>query len=167
MEWLASAFETETAIAEIALRLGVACILGATLGIEREWRDRPAGLRTHMLVALAAACFTLLSLELVADAADMSDAVRADPIRLLEAVIAGVAFLGAGTIIRGGPSRVKGVTTGASIWLAGGLGVAAGAGHYVIGVLTAVLAVVILSVIRAMERPLARRQEPDNESGGA
>jgi len=164
MEWLDPAFETETAIADIALRLGIACILGALLGIERERRDRPAGLRTHMLVSLAAACFTLLSLELVAESAHMTGAVRADPIRLLEAVIAGVAFLGAGTIIRGGPSGVKGVTTGASVWLAGGLGVAAGGGYYVIGVLTAILAIVILSVIGAIERPSARRKGRDDES---
>lgn len=154
MEWILSVLETETPIGEIAVRLGLACVMGGVLGIEREWRDRPAGLRTHMLVALAAACFTLLSLELVAQAGEMGSQVQADPIRLLEAVIAGVAFLGAGTIIRAGSQSVMGVTTGASVWLAGGLGVACGGGFYIVGALTTLLAVVILSLLRAAERPL-------------
>lgn len=154
MEWLPPAFETETAIAEIALRLGIAAILGGVLGIDREWHDRPAGLRTHMLVALAAACFTLLSLELVAETAAMSGAVQTDPIRLLEAVIAGVAFLGAGAIIRDGRRGVQGVTTGASVWLAGGLGVAAGGGYYVVGAITAALAIVILTLLRRIDRTI-------------
>src|SRR5690554_2618242 len=84
----------------IAERLGVALLLGGLIGLDREWRDRPAGLRTHILVSLASALFTLLSFELLEAAQKASNESRADPIRVVEAVLTGVAFLGAGTIIQ-------------------------------------------------------------------
>jgi putative Mg2+ transporter-C (MgtC) family protein len=130
---------------EILLRLGLACIFGMIIGIDREWRNKPAGLRTHMLVCLAAATFTLLAIELSAAVAEAQD-VNADPVRIIEAVTAGAAFLGAGSIIQSRGS-VRGVTTGASIWLAGAIGLACGAGYYVLAALNVVLAIVILSLL--------------------
>jgi len=103
------------------------------VGIDRELRDKPAGLRTHMLVSLAAASFTLISFDfharLIAQGND-----NADPIRALEAVVAGVAFLGAGTIIQSA-NKVRGVTTGAGMWMAGAIGLACGGGLFAIAIL--------------------------------
>src|SRR5690606_28816869 len=102
--------------------------LGALIGVEREWRDRPAGLRTHMLVSLAAALFVIVAIELIhSDIISTVSEAQMDPIRVIEAVTAGVAFLGAGAIIRG-RHDVHGLTTGTALWLAGGIGVACGTG---------------------------------------
>lgn len=136
---------------ETAGRLGVAMLLGVILGIDREINRKPAGLRSHMLVSLAAASFTIVAFAIIDVAEDFGDAVRVDPLRLMEAVVAGVAFLGAGAIIRGGGS-VQGITTGASLWLAGALGVACGVGFYGIAILTAVFGFVVLALIGWIER---------------
>jgi putative Mg2+ transporter-C (MgtC) family protein len=121
--------ETETPLLVICARLGTALMFGVIIGLDREIRGKPAGLRTHMLVALAAAAFTLIALEMVKTIGDDSPAVRVDPIRAIEAVVAGVAFLGAGAIIQARGS-VLGITTGASIWLVGALGLACGSGTF-------------------------------------
>jgi putative Mg2+ transporter-C (MgtC) family protein len=132
--------------AEALARLLLAASTGAVIGVEREIKDRPAGLRTNMLVALAAALFTILTLELH----HTYKAQGADPIRIIEAVTAGVAFLAAGAIIQ---SRrgVYGLTTGAAMWVAGALGVAAGAGYYALALMSTVLAFVILAVLNRIE----------------
>ena len=96
----------------IAARLLLAALLGAIIGFERERQNRPAGLRTHMLVCLAGALITILTVEITHVAAFQSDAIRVDPIRLIEAVTAGVAFLAAGIIILS-KGEVQGLTTGA------------------------------------------------------
>lgn len=128
---------------EIALRLLLAAALAALLGWDREDKDRPAGLRTYMLVALAAAVFTVLTFEIYETVSISHPDGRSDPIRIIEAVTAGVAFLAAGTIIQGRNS-VRGLTTGAGMWMAGALGVAAGAGHYALAMLAAALSFFIL-----------------------
>src|SRR5690606_3059303 len=104
----------------IAARLMLATFLGAVVGIEREWRNHPAGLRTHILVALAAASFTIIGIEIVHSTQFEDDGARQDPLRVIEPVSSGVAFLAADTIIvaRG---RVRGLTTGAGLWLAGAI----------------------------------------------
>lgn len=154
-------FETQTPFVEIALRLVVALILGGLIGIERELKDRPAGLRTHMMVALAAATFTLLSAELISESTEESEIIRIDTLRIIEAVIAGVAFLGAGAIIRAGRD-VRGLTTGASLWMSGAIGVSAGGGYFVIAVTAAVLAIVVLYLLKLLERRLhATKPESD------
>jgi putative Mg2+ transporter-C (MgtC) family protein len=137
---------TSVGASEILLRLGLACIFGMIIGIDREWRNKPAGLRTHMLVCLAAATFTILAVEISAAVASVKPESSADPVRIIEAVTAGVAFLGAGTIIQS-RGNVQGVTTGASIWLAGAIGLACGAGYYVLAAVNVVLAIVILTVL--------------------
>jgi putative Mg2+ transporter-C (MgtC) family protein len=132
----------ETALA----RLLVAAVLGALVGLERETHDKPAGLRTHMMISVAACLFTLLGLEIVANDALRTDYVRSDPIRLIDAVTAGVAFLAAGSIITSGGS-VKGLTTGASMWMVGAVGVAAGLGELVLAAFAVVITLVVLWIL--------------------
>jgi len=102
-DFLSSLWTAHTPLDAIVLRLGAAIFFGTVIGLDRELRQKAAGLRTHMLISLAAATFTLLTFELVyrLDAAGTLEHVRTDPIRIIEAVIAGVAFLGAGSIIQG------------------------------------------------------------------
>ena len=138
-------------VGTIGLRLVVAALLGALIGIEREWRNRPAGLRTHMLTALAAAVFTILTGEILhSDMLQGDGTAQADPIRVIEAVTSGVAFLAAGAIIQN-RRGVQGLTTGAGMWLAGSLGVAAGLGQFVIGGIAALLGLVIIILIKQAE----------------
>lgn len=146
---------------ELALRLLLAVLGGALLGLDRELRQKTAGLRTHMLVALAAAGFTMLTFEIYDDAHRLGDGSGADPVRVIEAVITGVAFLGAGAIIRF-QGNVLGITTGASMWLAGAIGVAAGGGYYVIGFLLVLFGVAVLSGVQMIERRIpALREKAD------
>jgi putative Mg2+ transporter-C (MgtC) family protein len=129
------------------LRLTVAAILGAVIGLDREVRSRPAGLRTHMLICLASSLFTIIGFELFMR---FSSQGNMDPTRIIEAVTAGVAFLAAGTIIRGERS-VRGLTTGAGMWLAGAIGVAVGAGMLVLAGIATVLAVIVVTLLRLIE----------------
>ncbi len=137
------------------VRLVLAAALGAVIGIEREVGGRQAGLKTHMLIAVAAATFTLISFEIFADIASRPGA-NADPLRIIEAVTAGVAFLAAGTIIRTA-DRVRGLTTGAGMWAAGAVGVSAGAGYLILAAMATAVTFVILTVIRWIERRLIER----------
>jgi putative Mg2+ transporter-C (MgtC) family protein len=144
----------------IAARLALATLFGAVIGFEREWRNHPAGLRTHILVALAAASFTLIGIEIVHSSQFDNDAARQDPLRLIEAVTAGVAFLAAGTIIvaRG---QVKGLTTGAGLWLAGSVGLAAGLGFWQVAAFVTLLAVIVLGLLYPFEKAIGQsRPEP-------
>ena len=150
----------------IAARLALAGILGAAVGFEREWRNHPAGLRTHILVALAAAVFAILGIEIVHSSQFDDQNTQLDPLRLIEAVTAGVAFLAAGTIIfaRG---QVKGLTTGAGLWLAGSAGLAAGLGFWQIAVTATVLAIIILGLMYPLERVfLPTREDSAAEKSG-
>ncbi len=138
-------------MAEIALRLLLAMAFGTVLGIDREARDKPAGLRSHMLVSLAAASLTLMTFAIIDASDSFGDTVRSDPLRVIEAVVAGIAFLGAGTIIRG-QDGIRGITTGASMWVAGAVGIATGLGYYALAALTTIFAVTVLFVIGKLER---------------
>lgn len=125
----------------VVLRLLLAIVLGGIVGFEREIRRRPAGLRTHILVSMAAATFTLITIEIYHEVSD--EFSRADPVRIVDAVTAGVAFIAAGAIIKS-QGDVTGLTTGAAIWLAGAIGVACGIGFYLVAVLAAVFGVLVL-----------------------
>ncbi|WP_163849303.1 MgtC/SapB family protein [Pseudooceanicola aestuarii] len=129
------------------LRLVAAVILGGVIGYERERQRKQAGLRTHIMIALAACLFTLIMLGLLMNPLADDDSIRKDPIRVIEAVTAGVAFLAAGTIFTSG-NDVKGLTTGAGMWLAGAIGVACGLGHLGLATLAALLALVVLWLVR-------------------
>ena len=173
MEQLVEEFghPTYTSFPVIAARLLLATIFGAAIGFEREWRNRPAGLRTHILICVAAATFAILTIEIIhapmftSDA--LGDSVKVDPIRIVEAVTAGVAFLAAGVVIfaRG---QVHGLTTGAGMWLAGAIGVASGLGLWQIALFATLLALVVLGLLYAFEDQLDINQGPDfSESGDA
>jgi putative Mg2+ transporter-C (MgtC) family protein len=153
-----SLYTSEIGLTVVLARLVLAARLGAVLGFDREMLARPAGLRTHMLVSLAAATFTVITFGLI-EKAKAEGASSVDPIRVIEAVTAGVAFLAAGTIIfsRG---EVHGLTTGASLWLSGAIGVACGIGYYFIAVLATVLAFFVLTVLRWVEKAMPQKEEP-------
>jgi putative Mg2+ transporter-C (MgtC) family protein len=152
---LAQEFSDIPDIAEatrIVLRLALAALLGGLLGIEREAKGKAAGVRTHMLVALGAAMFVLAS--------QQSGIVPADMSRVLQGVIAGVGFLGAGTILKGdAESRVQGLTTAAGIWMTAAIGVAAGMGKEATAVLATLLTLAILAVVPPITRLLERPRE--------
>jgi putative Mg2+ transporter-C (MgtC) family protein len=134
----------------IAVRLLFATGLGSVLGFEREIAERPAGLRTHMMIALAAAVFAVIALEIIAMPAFSDDQIRTDPLRLVEAITAGVAFLAAGSILmrRG---KVQGLTTGAGMWLAGACGLSAGLGLWPVALLSCLLGGLVLALVRRLE----------------
>ncbi|MEQ8295141.1 MAG: MgtC/SapB family protein [Nitratireductor sp.] len=135
----------------IAARLLLAATLGGIIGFEREWRNRPAGLRTHILICLSAATIAILTIEITHLPAFEDEATRIDPIRLVEAVTAGVAFLAAGLIVfaRG---EIHGLTTGAGMWLAGAVGLACGLGFWQIAFVATLLAVIVLAALQLVER---------------
>jgi putative Mg2+ transporter-C (MgtC) family protein len=121
---------------EMVLRLIVATALAAAIGYDREVRKKAAGVRTHVMIALGAAAFTLVSIY---------GFTGADVSRVASGVVAGVGFLGAGVIFHGNQgSMVAGLTTAASIWVTAGIGVAAGCGLYPLAVAVAVLALIVL-----------------------
>jgi putative Mg2+ transporter-C (MgtC) family protein len=128
--------------AEVLLRLAVAAALGAAVGVERELRERQAGLRTHLLVCLGSALFTLVS------AYGFSEwGARVDPTRIAAQIVTGIGFLGAGAIIRQGFS-IRGLTTAATLWLTAAIGMAAGAGSYVAAGVTTGIALFSLGPLR-------------------
>ena len=142
-------------VTDTVLRLLAALACGAIIGVEREQKQRPAGLRTHMIVALAAALFTIIAFQIYAEVQASEDDATSDPLRLLEAITAGVAFLAAGAIIRRG-GGIQGITTGGSLWLAGAIGMACGHELYGLAFLGAFLSLIVLAVVRVLERRALR-----------
>jgi putative Mg2+ transporter-C (MgtC) family protein len=134
-------------LASVAGKLGLAAILGAIIGAEREYRRQSAGLRTHMLMSLASAAFTMIAWGIYNDIQGQDGSPNVDPIRAVEAVTAGIAFLGAGAIIQNRES-VHGLTTGAGMWTAGAIGVAVGCGYYSMAVTLVTIAIVVLAVLK-------------------
>ncbi len=138
-----------------AIRLLAAILLGGMIGLERERREKPAGLRTHMLVSMAACLFIVVSQQLAAMFAE-TDGLRVDPLRLIEAVTAGVAFLAAGIIFTSG-DKVRNTTTGASMWLAGAVGLACGSGQLPLAAMATVIVLAVLLLLREVERWMGTR----------
>jgi len=142
------------------LRLVVAAGLGAAIGVEREVRDREAGIRTHLLVSLGSALFTIVSAygfhEFLSSGASV---VRADPTRIAAQIVTGIGFLGAGAIIREGIS-VRGLTTAASLWVVAAIGMAAGAGYYWPAVAATVLTLFALWPLRGLAWFALERSRP-------
>ena len=145
----------------VLLRLSVAAVLGGAIGMERELRERQAGLRTHLLVSVGAALFTLVSAygfrEFLVEGGAV---VRADPARIAAQVVTGVGFLGAGAIIRQGLS-VRGLTTAATLWLVAAIGMAAGAGYYSAALFATGGALVTLGPLRIIAYRLLSRYRPE------
>ncbi len=149
---------------EVFLRLALAAVLGATIGFERELREREAGLRTHLLVCLGSALFTIISAYGFHDFLTSGDAVvRADPTRIAAQIVTGIGFLGAGAIIRQGIS-VRGLTTAATLWVAAAIGMASGAGYYPGAVIGTVLTLIALGPLRLAAYPIFERLRPEERS---
>ena len=139
---------------DLFLRLLCALILGAVIGTEREYTNRPAGMRTHMLVSLGACVVMIISQILYLQYTPHG--VRPDPARLGAQVISGVGFLGAGTILREGLT-VRGLTTAASLWATACLGLAAGCGYYAVALLGTVFIFMTLTIFELIQRKLFHR----------
>ena len=138
---------------EALLRLALAAVLGGLIGVERELREREAGLRTHLLVSLGSALFTIVGAygfhEFLSSGATV---VRADPTRIAAQIVTGIGFLGAGAIIRQGLS-VRGLTTAATLWVVAAVGLACGAGSYSVAVITTVIVLFALYPLRIDRLP--------------
>jgi putative Mg2+ transporter-C (MgtC) family protein len=134
---------------EIVRRLLLAAGLGAVLGFERELRQKSAGLRTNILIAVGSALFTLMSSEL-------ASAPGADPTRIAAQIVTGIGFLGAGAIMRTG-TGVQGLTTAATVWVNAAIGVAAGAGRFHLAFIATAVTMLVLLVIAPLEVAMDRR----------
>jgi len=134
---------------ELTLRLIVALVLGAVIGVERELQRMPAGFRTHALVALGSAIFTIVS-------AYAFTGSLSDPTRIAAQIVSGVGFLGGGAILHYG-GTVRGLTTAASLWAVAAVGMASGAGLFVVAIVSTVLVIVALEVFQRIERTARRR----------
>ena len=134
---------------ELTLRLVVALLLGAVIGWEREMQRMPAGFRTHALVALGSAVFTVVS-------AFAFTGPGSDPTRIAAQIVSGIGFLGGGAILHHG-GNVRGLTTAASLWAVAAVGMAAGAGMFVMAAVSAVLVIVALEFFQRLERFVKRR----------
>ena len=135
--------------------VALAMVLGGVIGFERELANKPAGFRTHMLLAGAAALLVGLGDILVSSfsATGYGEQLRTDPLRIVEAIVTGVAFLGAGTIFRGGRDgdTIAGLTTAASLLLVAGIGITVTMGEYVLAVATTILALLVLRLVNIFE----------------
>jgi len=136
-------------------RLLLAAVLGAALGIERELRRRPAGLRTNILIAVGAALFTMVSLEF-AGASGSSDRIAAQ-------IVTGVGFLGGGAILRSGKS-IHGMTTAATIWVNAAIGMAAGVGAMMIATTATLVTLIVLAALLPIERYFDQRAGIDSHA---
>ncbi len=138
----------------VIIRVLLAALAGALVGLEREFHGRAAGMRTHMMVALGAALAAMIGMFTVRELG-----IDSDPMRVGAQVISGVGFLGAGTILlRGGGSRITGLTTAAGLWTAASIGLAVGIGFYVGAFMTVFAAMLTFTLINSLERFLNRKR---------
>ena len=138
---------------ELVFRLALATALGSLIGFEREAKNRPAGLRTHMLVSLGAALFSMISISF-----------EEDPTRIAAGIVAGIGFLGAGSIISS-RQKVRGLTTAATLWIVAAIGLSVGTGFYVIGVVSAVIVFLILQLGHVEKRDYTEKDEEEKVDG--
>lgn len=142
---------------DLALRIAAAILLGAAIGLERQWRSRMAGIRTNALVSGGSALFVVLG-------AYGFDGVTADPTRVAAQVVSGIGFLGAGVILREG-LNIRGLNTAATLWCAAAIGSLAGAGLYILAIVGAAFIIGANTVMRPVSRLVnSRRRSPDGES---
>ena len=143
------------------LRLSIACALGAAIGFEREIRDREAGIRTHLLVSLGSALFTIVSAYgFHAFLTSGDNIVRTDPTRIAAQIVTGIGFLGAGAIIREGLS-IRGLTTAATLWVVAAIGMACGAGYYWPAAAATLLTIFALWPLRLLAYRLIEQIKPE------
>ena len=145
---------------EILAKVALAMLLGGVVGFERETASKPAGFRTHMLVAGVAALLVGVSFTLVDEFGETTTpgALTVDPIRILQAIIIGVSFLGAGTIVRGErPNEVQGLTTGASLLMSSGIGITIALRQPLLAIGVTLLVTIVLRLVGRLEDHLHRR----------
>ncbi|MDX6506600.1 MAG: putative Mg2+ transporter-C (MgtC) family protein [Gaiellaceae bacterium] len=148
---------------EALLRLALAAALGGAVGLEREFREREAGFRTHMLVSVGSALFTIASAYGFRDfLVHGGGLVRTDPTRIAAQIVTGIGFLGAGAIIRQGFS-VRGLTTAATLWVVAAIGLTAGAGYYSAAAITTALVLFSLWPLRIVAFRVLTRFRPETE----
>ena len=144
-----SADQLRTVVLAFVVRCGVAALCGGLIGIERERRGKPAGLRTNLLICVGAAMYMLVGLMLVHGTGETS----ADPSRIAAQVVTGIGFLGAGCIIQQG-MQVTGLTSAATIWVVAAIGIVAGAGFPITALIATVMVVLTLAVLGSLESRL-------------
>ena len=148
-------FLTEFNAVTVVIRVILAAVAGALVGLEREFHGRAAGMRTHMMVALGAALAAMIGMYTVTELG-----IDSDPMRVGAQVISGVGFLGAGTILlRGGGSRITGLTTAAGLWTAASIGLAVGIGFYVGAFMTVFAAMLTFTLITSVEHFMNRKRQ--------
>ncbi len=157
---------------EIIIRLVMAIIMGGAIGFEREYKSRPAGMRTHILVCVGATLLALIQEQITAQTVDFAQVqsklmqiLTADQTRIIAQIVSGIGFLGAGTIIMT-KQTVKGLTTAASVWAVAAVGIALGSGLYVIAITGFVAIMLALAVISYLvPLPRIRRLQVEIENG--
>ncbi|MCB9721769.1 MAG: MgtC/SapB family protein [Candidatus Omnitrophica bacterium] len=147
----------QTVIEEL-FKIILSLMLSSCIGLEREFKHKGAGLRTHLLVGVGSTLFTLTALFLQQE---FEGRVPMDPSRLITGVVTGIGFLCAGAIMRAG-SSVHGLTTAASLWVVSGIGIAVGCGHYSAAVLTTVTVIVILIAVLQLEKLIYNKMSDKN-----
>ncbi len=147
------------------LQTVTAMLLGGLIGMEREMADKPAGFRTHMMAAGASALLIKLGKVLIVnfDGELISESLSADPVRIIHAIVIGVSFLGAGTIIRRKPAEIEGLTTAASILMASAVGISVGVNLLAVAVSISVITFTALYGLSFIERRLLRRRGEEGE----
>lgn len=140
-------FKIELAQWQTIFQLVLAVVLGGLIGLEREYRQRAAGIKTYTLVCLASALFTILSREAF-DAFWIRTSF--DPSRIISSILIGIGFIGAGVIFKK-PEKIEGITTAAGLWVTTAVGISIGCGWYVISILTTILIVILLFVLRKVD----------------
>lgn len=145
----------------ITLKIFLVIFLSSLIGVEREIRQKVAGLRTHILVGVGSALFVITSLFLFEE---YKDVTIIDPTRMITGIITGVGFLCAGTIIRAG-SDIRGLTSAATLWIVSGIGIAVGAGQYDAAIIVSIVVFVVLIWVRALEQSLGKKIKNMKEGG--
>jgi putative Mg2+ transporter-C (MgtC) family protein len=146
---------------DVALRLGAAMLIGAILGINRDLRDKPAGLKTHSLVTIGSALLTMTSIAFATTVGIVDPNALS---RVIQGIITGIGFLGAGVIMRGEGGNVRGLTTAATIWLTACLGIACGAGQWLVVGAGFVAVLFILLIGDYVERAIYRMWHRDGNA---
>lgn len=162
-ETLAAEFSNTSpvSIEVLFLRIFGALILCGVIGLEREIRKNTAGIRTNMLIGLAATVFTLVMLQMMTTLGD-GDTTRMDPVRLVEAVTSGIAFLAAGVIVYTKGS-VRGLTTGASMWLSAAIGLSVGMGMWLVAAAATITGILVLWLLRKTEIAAGIKSDDDRD----
>jgi putative Mg2+ transporter-C (MgtC) family protein len=149
-----------TIVPPFLVRLGAAAVCGAIIGLERELKGKPAGFRTNILICLGSAMYMAVGLLIV-----FEDKVPSDPARIAAQVVTGIGFLGAGCIIQQ-KGRITGLTTAASIWVVAAIGIVAGAGFPILAFIAALLVVVTLAALGAVEKRFLEPHADDYPDNG-